>query len=196
MDLVHVCGCAIYQYEHLKPSSPMLVNIVQRHRPAMRKVPRSKDAAISLCRDRQSGGCAAACKETGFSNGEFDLGAGCSIIRIGETEFHNVKTLSEISGESILSILQPEALGLPFRINAFVTDRDGNSILEIVENEWRAPTYNWDVETSGGCITIRSGPRHVARKLRTAPPTTLIVERLDMEHRGTAVRCLDGTNWE
>ena len=162
----------------------------------MRKVPRPKDAGISLYRNRQMAAARPLCKETGFSFGEFDLGARCPIIRIGATEFHNVKTLVEISGESILSILQPEALGLPFRINAFVTDRDGNSILEIVENEWRAPTYNWDVETGGGCITIRSGPRHVALKLRTAPPTTLIVERLDMQHRGTTIRCLDGTNLE
>jgi hypothetical protein len=192
-----VCGCAIYQYEHLEPS----FTDAHEHR---------AEGIVLLCgrcHDRKTRGflsletvkSAAArpcCKETGFSFGEFDLGARCPIIRVGATEFHSVKTLIEISGEPILSILQPEALGLPFRINAFVTDRDGNSILEIVENEWRAPTYNWDVETGGGCITVRAGPRQVALKLRTAPPTTLIVERLDMQHRGTTIRCLDGTNLE
>src|SRR5262249_60273584 len=96
------------------------------------------------------------CKEMGFSFGEFDVGAQSPVIRIGGTQFHNVETLIEIHGRPVLSILRPEALGLPFRINAFVTDRDGNPILEIVENEWRAPTHNWDVETSGGCITVRA----------------------------------------
>ena len=52
--------------------------------------------------------------------------------------------------------------------------------MQIVENEWIASSNNWDVEVSGGAITIREAYRKIHLKLKVEPPQKLVVERLDM----------------
>jgi hypothetical protein len=49
----------------------------------------------------------------------------------------------------VFSIAPPQQHGAPFMVNANVEDREGRKVLQIVENEWRTPTENWDVEVVG-----------------------------------------------
>lgn len=104
----------------------------------------------------------------------------------------NVQSLIQINGESLFSILNPECDDGPFRINAFIADRNGEEILRIVDNEWTTPISNWDVEVVGPTITIRKDLGDIVLIIRTEAPHTLIVERLEMVHRGIHISCREG----
>ena len=186
------CGNAAYQYEHVDPT----FSEATEHNP---------DHIVLLC-----GGCHDRvtrkilsketiklrsknpfCKQKGFSFGPFDLGFIKPTIKIGTVTCQSVKSLINIDGESIFSIQEPECEGAPFRINAFLTNQDGNEILKIVDNEWFTTTDNWDVEVVGQRITIRKEIGDISLVIRTEPPHSLIIERLEMEHRGVKISCIE-----
>jgi hypothetical protein len=189
------CGNAVYQYEHVEPTFAE----AKEHNP---------DHIVLLC-----GGCHdrvtrkilsketiklrsanPICKQNGFSFGPFDLGLVEPTIKIGTLTCQSVESLIQIDGESIFSIKKPECEGAPFRINAFLADRDGSEILKIVDNEWVTTTANWDVEVVGPRITIRKNLGDISLVLRTESPHSLIVERLEMVHRGVRISCRENEN--
>jgi hypothetical protein len=59
-----------------------------------------------------------------------------------------------ICGDEVFSISGPADLGQPFLLNARFFDQNGQPILDIVENEWRSSSENWDVEVVGPRISI------------------------------------------
>lgn len=189
------CGNAVYQYEHVEPTFAE----AKEHDP---------DCIVLLC-----GGCHdrvtrkilsketiklrsknPICKQNGFSFGPFDLGFVEPTIKIGTLLCRSVDSLIQVDGESIFSIKKPECEGAPYRVNAFIADRDGREILKIVENEWVTTTKNWDVEVVGPRITIRKGLGDISLALRTESPHSLIIERLEMEHRGVKISCRENQN--
>ena len=85
-----------------------------------------------------------------------------------------------VKGVALIQIGQAEEKGGPFRLSGNFYNPQGVLNLEIVENEWRARSANWDVEATGGVITIRDSPRHISLRLRAILPDGLEVERLDM----------------
>ena len=191
------CGSAVYQYEHVEPTFAEAME----HDP---------DCIVLLC-----GGChdrvtrkilsketikirsiKPFCKQSGFSFGPFDIGLVEPTIKIGTLTCRAVDSLIEIDGESIFSIKKPEFDGAPFLINAYLADRDGNEILKIVNNEWVTTIDNWDVEVVGPRITIRRKLGDILLVLRTESPHSLIIERLDMEHRGVKITCRESESIE
>lgn len=186
------CGNAVYQYEHVDPT----FSEATEHNP---------NHIVLLC-----GGCHdrvtrkilsketiklrsknPICKTNGFSFGPFDLGLVEPTIKIGTLTCRSVEKLIEVDGESIFSIQKPECEGAPFRISALLTDRDGREILKIIDNEWITTTDSWDVEVVGPRITIRKSLGDISLVLRTESPHSLIIERLEMEHRGVKISCLE-----
>lgn len=191
------CGNAVYQYEHLEP----IFAEAREHNP---------DHIVLLC-----GGCHdrvsrkilskdtikfrsqnPICKQNGFSSGPFDLGLVEPMIKIGTLTCKNVESLIQIDGESIFSIKKPECEGAPFRINAYLADRDGIEVLKIIDNEWITSIVNWDVEVVGPKITIRKKLGDITLVLRTEAPHSLIVERLEMVHRGVKISCRENSSLE
>lgn len=191
------CGNAVYQYEHLEPTFAE----AKEHNP---------NHIVLLC-----GGCHdrvsrkilsketikvrsqnPICKQKGFSFGPFDLGLVEPTVKIGTLTCKNVESLIQIDGESIFSIKKPECEGAPFRINAYLADRDGNEVLKITDNEWVTSTSSWDIEVVGPKITIRKGLGDITLVLRTEAPHSLIVERLEMVHRGVKISCRENSNLE
>ncbi|HDM8161811.1 TPA: SEC-C domain-containing protein [Vibrio harveyi] len=191
------CGNAVYQYEHLEPTFAE----AKEHNP---------DHIVLLC-----GGCHdrvsrkilskdtiklrsqnPVCKQSGFSFGPFDLGLVEPTVTIGTLTCKNVESLIQIDGESIFSIKKSECEGAPFRINAYLADRDGVEVLKITDNEWITSTANWDVEVVGPKITIRKNLGDITLALRTEAPHSLIVERLEMVHRGVKISCRENSNLE
>ena len=136
------------------------------------------------------------CKEQGFSFGPFDIGMVAPEIIIGNFKGKNVGTLIRISGDDILSVKNPSEEGLPFLINAYLCDSDGNEVLKIVDNEWQTPTSNWDVEVISTRITIRKKRGKKILVLRSEPPNRLVVEKMDMVHKGNRISCKEGKDIE
>ena len=192
-----VCGSAVYQYEHLEP----LFSEAEKHDP---------NGIVLVC-----GGCHdrvkhrilsketiklkaknPKCLEQGFSFGPFDLGLTSPEIIFGTLTGKNIGTLIRVYSDEILSIAPPEQEGTPFLINAFLSDRKGNVIFAIKNNEWVTPTSNWDVEVVGPRITIRKKLGDILLCLRSEPPHRLIIERLDMFHKEVKISCKESQSIE
>jgi len=191
------CGNAIYQYEHVDP----LFSEAKKHDP---------ECIVLLCggcHDRVTRGILSKetikekskkpkCLEQGFSFGPFDLGMVEPEIIFGTLITKGVKILIRVLGDNIFSVNPPEQDGLPFLINAKLTDNKGNVVLEIVDNEWITTTNNWDVEIVGTNITIRRGHRDIVLSLRSEAPGKLVIERLLMFHRGVKIIANENKNIE
>lgn len=192
-----VCGVAIYQYEHVEP----LFAEAKMHDP---------NCIVLLCggcHDRVTRGILSKetiklkainpkCLEQGFSFGPFDLGLTSPEIIFGTLKAKNIGTLIRVYGDEILSIVPPEQKGEPFLINAFLNDRNGNLIFAIKSNEWVTPADNWDVEILGPRITIRRKLGDILLCLRSEPPHRLIIERLEMLHKGVKISCKENQTIE
>lgn len=191
------CGMSVYEYEHLDPE----FSEAKKHDP---------NGIVLLC-----GGCHSLktrrmlsvetikkhaenpfCKREGMSSAWFDISDTHPEITLGNLSCIDIKSLINIDGESIFSIEPPEEPGSPFRINAFLVNKKGEEILRIDNNEWKTPTTNWDVDVVGPRITIRNGLRDIALILRVEAPKSLIVERLEMLHRGVSIKCQEGHDLE
>lgn len=188
-----VCGKAIYEYEHFDPEfaeatlhepAGIILLCTSCHAKKTRGFLSRETIAIARKSPK--------CRENGFSFEEFDVGNTAPEISVGNFKGINVDTLIEIFGTRILSISPPAEPGQPFGFNALLTDRVGNIIFSIEDNEWQSSTENWDVETRGGKITIRQQLGDVILTIRTDPPNKLVIERLDMYHRGVSISCREG----
>lgn len=189
-----VCGNAVFQYDHLDPP--------------FKEAREHSSAGIVLlcggCHDRKSRGQLSVdtvkrasakplCKQAGYSWGAFDLGGnGAPAIWIGNILFVECETLIQINGEAILAIHPPEEEGGPFRLTAQLRDRDGRFIFSIMDNEWKTPTENWDINIAGQKIVIRRALGDLSLVIRTVPPGTLYIERMSMLHRDVRVECVEG----
>lgn len=189
------CGNAVYQYEHVDPTFAE----------AREHNPNHIVLLCGSCHDRVTRGILSKetiklrsqnpfCKNEGFSRGPFDLGIIEPQITIGTLKCTKVKSLIKINGKDIFSVKPPEIKGGPFRINAYITDKTGTPLLEIVDNEWITSTSNWDVEVVGKNITIRKSLGEIVLSLRSEPPHNLIIERLEMEHLGVKISSREHQN--
>jgi hypothetical protein len=188
-----LCGSAFYNYDHLSPEFAD----AKEHNPAgiflmcdachRRRTSRmlSKESVEKATLSRK-------CRQDGFSWGPFDVGADHPEITLGSAIFYKAKTLIRVLDEDVFSILPPERPDGLFRINARLSDPDGKAIPEIVENQWRTSSENWDVEVVGPRITVRRGLRDIVLVLRSDPPNRLIAERLRMQCRGTTIETDEG----
>lgn len=191
------CGNAVYQYEHVDPP----FSDAKIHDPSCIVL------LCGGCHDRVTRGILSKetiklkssnpkCVEQGFSFGPFDLGLIEPEILVGTLKSKGVKTLIRVLGDDVLSIKRPESEGLPFLISANLSDRDGNAILRIEDNEWITTTENWDVEIIGTNITIRKQLGDIVLSLRSEPPGKLVIERLEMLHRGVIISAKENDSIE
>lgn len=183
-----VCGSAFYQYEHLENE----FHECTQHDP---------DDIILLCggcHDRVTRGVLSKstvkeraqnpqCKTDGYSKARLDYGLSFPVVVIGSLVFENVGRIIRIDGEDILSVYAPGRIGGPYLVNAYVSDKDGNEIFRIVDNEWLTPTTVWDAEVVGKRVTLRYGKGKIAMTMVTEPPNRLIFEAIDMTYRGSRV---------
>lgn len=187
------CGGAIVQYDHFAPPfadckihDPAGIVLLCGGCHAMKTVGRLSDETLAEFAVNPR------CRQTGFSFGPFDIGTVPPEISIGSVTATNCPVLLRISGDNVFGVSPPAAAGQPYLINAAFRDDAGNPLLEIVENEWRSNSENWDVEVVGQVITIRKALRNLVLQIRTNPPHQLIVERLEMFHKDWRVSCRDG----
>lgn len=180
-----ICGSSIVEYEHVEPEFPD----AQAHDPA----------GIALicpqCHSKVTTGLwskakvktamlAPRCKQTGFANEAFDIGVGHPSIAFGGLTLKNCEIPVQVRDLPLFQIKGPEEPGAPFRLTAHFFNASGQPSLLIRDNEWFALSSNWDVEVSGGAITIRDAPGHISLRLVAEPPHDLVIERLDMRVYG------------
>lgn len=188
-----ICGKAIYQYEHVDPPFAEATE----HDPAriVLLCPgcHGKVTTGMLSKETvKKAGDTPMCRQQGFSFEAFDIGAGLPVVEVPGLRCIDTPVLLEVCGTPLISFARPESAGGPFRLSALFYDNSGNELLRIENNEWRSIVSAWDFEVKGRRITCRIGPGKIALVLRSEPPTTLVVERLDMCFMGTAILLEEG----
>jgi hypothetical protein len=188
-----VCGSAFYQYDHLG----IEFKDAETHDP---------NQIILLCggcHDRKTRGALSTetlqihansprCRETNFSWGSLDIGREHPEIVLGTVTAFNVKSLLTIDGEDVFSITAPLLPHGPFNVNASLYDSQGRQTLKIVDNEFQVDLSNWDAETIGTRVTVRSAPGKFDLVMRMEPPRRLVIERLDMVYKNFSIHCREG----
>ena len=187
-----VCGCAIYEYEHVEPE----------FKDAKEHLAKNMTLLCVGCHGRKTKGLLSVdtvkksmnnprCLQAGFSFDAFDVGDESIAIFLGTTKWIDPISVIEILGVSILGVEPPRESGHPFMINGLFFNNQGEKVLTIVQNEWQGSIKNWDIEVIGQRITIRNQPSDIILRLRTQPPGRLYIERLKMFYRGYQITIQD-----
>lgn len=191
-----ICGFAIYHYHHFDPPfselktahDPNKITLLCGKHHDLEKRGLLPEDDIKEANENPK------CLQDGFSRGPFYIGKHESpTIVLGTLTFINTPTLIEAQEEPLLKIEPPEETeGGPFRLSGAFYDKSGDEIFRIVQNEWRGPVSNWDIEVEGTKITVRRAKRKIALKLRANPPNKLTIERLDMYYKGFQIISKEG----
>lgn len=188
-----ICGQALIEYEHFDPEyadakshdpSGIILLCTSCHAKKTRGRLSTETIKNAASNPRS--------KQIGYSYDAFDIGNQHPQITIGNITAKNCQSIIRIGDDEIISIRAPEINGAPFRLSAFLTDRNGQPQLTIEDNEWKSSTSNWDVNITGSRIFIRSAIRDIQLILRTNPPNEIIIERIHMTHKGVTVDCKEG----
>jgi hypothetical protein len=176
-----VCGLGIFEYEHVDPefseakehnAEKIALLCSQCHS----KVTRGYWSKEKIQKAMHN----PLCRQEGYAKEVFDFCEGYPSLQFGGSLLSNCPIPIQVSGQPLFKIEKPEQEGGPFRLSGIFCDAKGKNTLQIIENEWIASSDNWDVEVSGGAITIREAPRKIHLRLTVEPPQKLVVERLDM----------------
>lgn len=176
-----ICGASIVQYAHVDPEfpdarkhDPLRIALLcpQRHSKVTAGMWSKEKIKFAMSAPR--------CKDTGFSSEVFDLGQTHPVVTFGGVTLRNCEIPVQVRDLALFQVKIGEESRAPFRLTAHFFNSSGAPSLFVRENEWFAFTSNWDVEVSGGVITVRDSPGHISLKLLADPPQGLIVERMDM----------------
>ncbi len=186
-----ICGCCIYQYEHIEPEwrdakahavSAIALLCGRCHDLVTRGFVQKQEIAEARLHPY--------CMEHGY--GAVSLSGPRSdqrfCVSLGGCTFVNPRCILRVFSTDLLSIREPEVDSGPVRISAAFFNTRGQSILEIVENEYRVRSTNWDVEAVGGLFVVNDPTTEVLR-LEIKEPQHIRVTRMQMTYNGATIMC-------
>jgi len=183
-----ICGCGIYQYEHLEPE----FHEAHYHNP---------DAIALLCgscHDRITRKIWPKSKAIAARNKPVTLSRGVTSdflalehpikVRIGSNLFqHFDSIISSYEGDNWFRVDPPDENDSPPRINAKFFSPSGDLDLEIINNEWVAYTNTWDITFIGGVLTIRRAKRHVVLRLIFRDHSVVHIDHMHLSINGNEI---------
>lgn len=183
------CGRGIYTYEHFNPT----FNEAKEH---------NVDGIALLCGQCQiltTKGILSKetiqddvnnpfCKRQGYSNDFFDLNYPISIY-YGNFEYlackgNGVSVILKVNNELTLSCSE-DPIGGPVQLSALFRDKSNNICLEIVKNEWKASTDNWDIKQVGNKLDIYNSNKEIGIQVEVNPPNAIIFRRFKTYFNGS-----------
>jgi len=181
-----ICGTGICTIDHVDPE----FNICQEHNPYKMTL------LCASCHDKKTRGIIGVttvkdamknpyCKTKNPPSDFLDFGTSEPKIQFGNSLFINPKSIITINGESILSIKEPKVDDEDrFLLNAIFHNPDGNEAFKIENNVWIGNIDNWDIETKGKTITIKSEKGTILLQIENIPEDKFIVHSLSMLYKG------------
>jgi len=168
------CGSGLYTYEHFNPP----FKDAQKHDP---------DGIALLCwqcQGRTTKGVLSketiqndvkdpCCKRRGYSNDFFDLMYPFMTYFGNFSYFARKDMLDHVilkSRDELILGCSQDPIGGPMQLSAIFRDRNNQICLEIVKNEWRASTQNWDVKYIGKKLKIYEVEREIGIEIEVEPP--------------------------
>lgn len=179
-----VCGCAIIQYHHFDPPFAD----ARSH----------KDSGITLlcgqCHDRAGRGIIAErdiiaanaspyCISSGHAKDILFTSNTSLPVRFGTSRVC-AATIIKFDDDVVIGLSQPELADGPLQLNATFTDKSGDYLLRVINNEWHVGSTRYDIQTTRDRLKINDGPRDIVLEMSLAAGVELCVERLNMFYRG------------
>lgn len=189
-----ICGSAFIEYDHFEPEfSDALIHdpehiilLCPQHHALKTK------SSVWLNADSiRKAAAAPAALSVGHSGFAAPAMQVHPTVLLGELRCIRAKSILTVDGFSILSIKERETDEGPFRLNAFLSNAGGTEMLEIIDNEVRTSTANWDLTLTGATLQIWEASRRTALVLRFETDR-IVVERLDMVFRGLEISIHEG----
>lgn len=184
-----ICGASIIEYEHIDPPfaeakehDPDKIALLcpQCHAKVTRDF-LSKEAVKEARRNPH-------CLKEGYASEFIDVGRQHPRVKFAGVTLVECDIPVQVDEVPLFQVKEAEEEGGPFRLSANFANSKGEHSLQIIENEWKVFTGNWDVEVVGGTITIRDAPGQISLKLSVAGRDTIAVEALDMQLNGMRFR--------
>jgi len=186
-----ICGLGIIEYEHIIPYSDCnahevdnIILLCPNHHSQVTRGFLSKDKVIAAKKNPR-------CKQLGYTREILEFHDN-SRIELAGNRFCYTQTILQIGKIPIIWI-NPGGDHEPAKLNAKFFDNTGNNtILCIKDNEWIADTNNWDIEATGGKLSIKDSQNNTNLVLdfKTKSPDILIKE-WDAIILGTKIKCKD-----
>lgn len=184
-----VCGCGIYEYEHIIPE----FSEAREHNPehmtllcptCHSKVTKGAFSKESVLKAKLN----PAASQKGFSNEWFDFDSEKHpYVIFGGTKTTKCEIPLEIYGVKILEIKRPEQKNTPFLLSGIFYNTKEEPVLQIIDNEWRNLSSNWDFKFEGPRMTILNDKSKIVLQLKAEPPNGIIIEHLEMNYKGQSV---------
>lgn len=180
-----ICGKAIAQYEHFDPEfadatehSALGITLLCGgcHDNVTRKFWSKEKVRMHNAKPL--------CIERGHAIDAFDISTNHPVIRIGPTAWIDTWNVLEVMGEQVLSIKPPEESGGPYLLSGRLSDDSASDLLIIEDNEWRAPSAQWDCEVEGRTVTIRRKLGEILLSLEVMPGIGVDIKRLNLAFNG------------
>ncbi len=184
-----ICGLWIYEYEHIDPlfseatqhDPTKMCLLCPNHHTEVTKGILSKEEVTTAANDPFA-------LRKGFShhNNFSRLRRPVSVF-LGPILFINPREVLRIDDELILSVADDLDEG-PLKLNGKIFDRNSDLILEIIDNEWRAFTENWDVEQKGNSIIMREKLRKISLTVCVQSSDILIFDNVHIYYHGAVIQ--------
>lgn len=188
-----VCGCAIIQYHHFDPAFAD----AQSH----------QDTAITLlcgqCHDRTGRGIIAEhdivaanaspyCMTSGHAKDILFTSNTNLPVRFGSSRVC-AATIIKFDDDVVIGLSPSESHNGPLRLNATLTDQNGDELLRVINNEWHVGSTRYDIQTTKDRLKINDGPQNIVLEMSLAAGVELCIERLLMFYRGFRIVASAGT---
>lgn len=179
-----VCRSAFYQYDHFDPE----------FKDANSHTPEGICCLCPTCHQEVTSGRLSRAlikrrlveidkADTDPTTPPLDFHNGAECLRIGGIRYSLIPvSLLEVYGETLLAST-PSNSSEPGTISARFFSESGKETMRIIQNEVSFKADNWDIQTVGRTIKVRSCPSQVCLEMDVDPPRGIIVKRLDMAYR-------------
>jgi len=189
-----LCGSAFIEYDHFEPEfadalvhDPEHIILLCPHHHALK----TKDPVWLGADELRAASVTPSASKSGHADFSVPRVRVHPTVVFGELTCIRAKSILSVDGFNVLSIHEPEVDGGPFRVNAFLSNSLGTEMIEIVDNEVRASTKNWDVTLKGATLRVWEASRQAALVLRFESDR-IVVERLSMVFRGLEIEVQEG----
>ncbi|MGN6525788.1 MAG: HNH endonuclease signature motif containing protein [Burkholderiaceae bacterium] len=185
-----ICGVGFIEYDHFDPEfadaqehNPDGIVLLCPHHHALK----TKNPAWLPLDDLRAASKQPHAVRAGYSEWQYPSGRQPPTVSFGEVTCKNVGTVFEVNGQSILSIRPPSEPGGKYLLSAFLVNADATEMIEIIDNEARTSTENWDMTIEGATIKVWTACRSVALVMRITENQDLTIDELEMTYRGVEI---------